>query len=131
MRRGSEAEVIQVELSAPMTRAAFELCLARLYGGGPELVAPPWAKTSPTYPLSEPFERLLLKAMGDQRERGREGQAELWEEMGRVDKQAATPTFLLSLLATSTYLEIPSIAATALEMIQTTITPWTVTSYLK
>lgn len=130
MKRGSEGEVIQVELSSPMTRSAFEFCLARLYGGGPELVAPPWAKTSSAYPLSEPFERLLLKAMGDLKERGRDGQAEQWDDLARNDKQPATPTFLLALLATSTYLEIPSLAATALEMIQTTITPWTVSTYL-
>lgn len=129
-KRGSEGEVIQIELNSPMTRAAFEFCLARLYGGGPDLVPPPWAKTSSVYPLSEPFERLLLKAMNDSQERGRDGLPEQWADLASSDKQPATPTFLLALLASSTYLEIPTLATMALELIQTSITPWTVSAYL-
>ena len=124
-RGADEGEVIEVEMAQPMTRAAFEFCLARLYGGGPELVPPPWARTSQTHPLSAAFDRLWQGA------RPREGddQAE-WDELARADVQPATPTFLLSLLAVSTYLEIPSIQTQALSLIHSTITPWTVGQYL-
>ncbi|KAF8323016.1 hypothetical protein DL93DRAFT_2092754 [Clavulina sp. PMI_390] len=46
------------------------------------------------------------------------------------DQHPATPRFLLSLLATATYLGMPSVASEALGLIMLSIGPWTVTRYL-
>ncbi|SCZ96099.1 BZ3500_MvSof-1268-A1-R1_Chr8-1g10003 [Microbotryum saponariae] len=145
VNRGSDSEVIAVEMDRPLSRVAFEFVLARLYGGGPELVPPPWAKTSAKKPLSETWERLVLTATGrmvidPQTSLDRDylldlsgGAAETdseWSTIMAPTCQPATPTFLLSLLATATYLEIPAIQSLALHWIQKTITPWTVAQYL-
>ncbi|SCV67214.1 BQ2448_5860 [Microbotryum intermedium] len=143
--RGPESEVIAVEMDRPLSRAAFEFVLARLYGGGPELVPPPWAKTSAKKPLSEAWERLILAATGrmvanpktsfdrdfllDLSGCAAETDSE-WSTIMAPTSQPATPTFLLSLLATATYLEIPAIQSLAMHWIQKTITPWTVAQYL-
>lgn len=126
--RKDESEVIYVGMDRPLTRSAFEFCLARLYGGGPELVPPPWAKTSQEHPLSEMFERLWMRSLEMKGVRGTG--TEDWEQVAAIGVQPATPTFLLSLLAQSTYLEIPSLQAKALQMIHNTLTPWTVGQYL-
>ncbi len=50
-----------------------------------------------------------------------------------IDKRShpATPRFLLSLLATSIYLNIPSVTAQALTLVLCSVTPFTVTQYLR
>lgn len=142
----STESVVSIELDEPMTRAAFEFCLAKLYGGGPTLHPPAWARATPAAPLSESFETLMTKTSMS----GRYHRLPSWattaaaaatskigqdvptaSRTGSDDlSQLASPDFLLSLLATSTYLEIPSVQHLALETIQTTLTPWTVGTYL-
>jgi hypothetical protein len=132
-RRGpastTESEVIEVEMDRPMTRCAWEACLATLYGGGPELVPPPWARTSVASPLSSMYERLGLRVT-EGVVRSERTTASQWSDLEAAGVQPATPTFLLSLLAQSTYLEIPVLQTKALEMIHATITPFTVGQYL-
>ncbi|KAJ7275563.1 hypothetical protein B0H12DRAFT_1207985 [Mycena haematopus] len=99
-----------------ITRAAFELCISRLYGGGPPLHIFPSLTPSTSQPLTSAFPFTS----------------------NSVDLHPATPSghhpgtprFLLSLLATSVYLSIPSIVATALAAILSTVGPYTVLQYL-
>lgn len=139
---------LTVHFEANITRAAFEFCLTRLYGGGPHLVLPPWADTA-SHPLSEVFHhnveaysrgRIVTPASMANKpiswlpflandssspspfDGGRDPSAGI---------QPATPRFLLSLLVTATYLELTDIADSAMEMIIKSITPYTVTTYLK
>ncbi|KIJ38490.1 hypothetical protein M422DRAFT_33268 [Sphaerobolus stellatus SS14] len=95
-----------------ITRAAFEICIARLYGGGPSLYLSPWLIPSSTCPLTPAF------YLPDQPPPCPAGQ------------HPATPRFLLSLLATSIYLSIPSMISQALSLILTSVGPYTVIRYL-
>lgn len=141
IRRGNASiEAIAIELPYPMTRAAFEFSIAKLYGGGPELAPPPWANASFAHPLSEAYERLSLHALSSNNTSSRLPVPSViadWAKVAPSDHsdrhqqyQPATPAFLLSLLATATYLEIPDVAQLAVEVIQNTMTPWTVGRYL-
>ncbi|KAJ7456442.1 hypothetical protein FB451DRAFT_1353827 [Mycena latifolia] len=97
-----------------ITRAAFELCIARLYGGGPPLHIFPSLVPSNAQPLTSafPFTSVDLHPPTPS------------------GHHPGTPRFLLSLLATSVYLSIPSLAAHALSSILSTIGPYTVLQYL-
>ncbi|ESK96785.1 hypothetical protein Moror_6657 [Moniliophthora roreri MCA 2997] len=96
-----------------ITRAAFELCIARLYGGGPPLHISADLKPTAAKPLTPafPFGPRVSNSVSDKH-------------------QPASPQFLLSLLATALYLEISSIASHALSSILATIGPYTVIEYL-
>ncbi|KAM6498325.1 hypothetical protein JOM56_006273 [Amanita muscaria] len=95
-----------------ITRAAFEICIARLYGGGPQLYIPSSLMPSTTCPLSSSFFEGLS-----------------WSDRPEAH-HPASPRFLLSLLATALYLSIPSIASQALSCILSTIGPYTAVQYL-
>ncbi|THU87773.1 hypothetical protein K435DRAFT_969779, partial [Dendrothele bispora CBS 962.96] len=97
-----------------ITRGAFELCIARLYGGGPTLYIHPSLIPTSNSPLTPgfPFPHVDLSFNAP------DGQ------------QPATPRFLISLLATSLYFSIPSLASQALSLILNTIGPYTVIHYL-
>ncbi|KAG5634906.1 hypothetical protein H0H81_000366 [Sphagnurus paluster] len=109
--RGPEEIVIHFD-DRNITRAAFELCISRLYGGGPPLDIAPSLIPTLTQPLtpSFPHEPLPHKVP--------------------ADSHPATPHFLLSLLATAVYLSIPSLASQALTLILSTVGPHTVLKYL-
>ncbi|KAG7450725.1 uncharacterized protein BT62DRAFT_1001516 [Guyanagaster necrorhizus] len=94
-----------------ITRAAFEVCVSRLYGGGPPLHVCPCLRPTFSRPLTPGFPY----------------QSKHETPPGH---QAATPQFLLSLLATSIYLSIPSLASQALSSICGTLGPYTVIQYL-
>ncbi|KAK0245397.1 hypothetical protein EDD85DRAFT_964383 [Armillaria nabsnona] len=94
-----------------ITRAAFEVCISRLYGGGPPLHVCPSLRPTLSHPLTPGFPY----------------QSKYETPSGH---QAATPQFLLSLLATSIYLSIPSLASQALSSICGTLGPYTVIQYL-
>ncbi|KAK7035332.1 hypothetical protein VNI00_011863 [Paramarasmius palmivorus] len=96
-----------------ITRAAFEICIARLYGGGPPLHISADLTPTPAKPLTPafPFGPSLKNPVPEKH-------------------QPASPKFLLSLLAAALYLEIPSIASHALSSILATIGPYTVIEYL-
>ncbi|KAF8525194.1 hypothetical protein BU17DRAFT_84115 [Hysterangium stoloniferum] len=95
-----------------ITRAAFEICIARLYGGGPDLYFLPSLLPTTAYPLTP----ALCTSQQD--------------PQCPPNQHPATPRFLLSLLATSIYLSIPSITSRALSMIISSIGPYTVIRYL-
>ncbi|KAH6917136.1 hypothetical protein BKA70DRAFT_1177864 [Coprinopsis sp. MPI-PUGE-AT-0042] len=111
-RRTSSLDVDVVFDDTNITRAAFEVCLSRLYGGGPSLYLPPCLIPSTAEPLSPSYETGL--SLGDVPE----------------GHHPATPRFLLSLLATSIYLSIPTVASQAMSMIFKSIGPYTVIPYL-
>ncbi|KAG5721985.1 hypothetical protein E4T56_gene18457 [Termitomyces sp. T112] len=95
-----------------ITRAAFEVCISRLYGGGPTLDIDPSLTPTFSQPLtpSFPYQPPPRKVPSDH--------------------HPATPRFLLSLLATAVYLSIPSLASQALSSVLSTIGPHTVLKYL-
>ncbi|KNZ78178.1 hypothetical protein J132_01703 [Termitomyces sp. J132] len=95
-----------------ITRAAFEICISRLYGGGPTLDIDPSLTPTFSQPLtpSFPYQPPPRKVPSDH--------------------HPATPRFLLSLLATAVYLSIPSLASQALSSVLSTIGPHTVLKYL-
>ncbi|KIK99945.1 hypothetical protein PAXRUDRAFT_822217 [Paxillus rubicundulus Ve08.2h10] len=95
-----------------ITRAAFEICIARLYGGGPPLHISPSLIPTTLHPLTPSFP-------------GPAPPIELPQ-----GHHPATPNFLLSLLATSVYLSIPSVASQALSHILNTVGPYTAVHYL-
>ena len=100
-----------------------------MYGGGPALVPPPWAQATATSPLSPMFERLWTKAAG--KSAPESVLINDWLNFLADGVQPATPTFLISLLATATYLEIAFVQAEVFKVLQSTITPWTVSRYLR
>lgn len=120
VREEEEGDVLDLHFDDPnMTRAAFEFCIAKLYGGGPVLVLPTWSLPLPSHPLSSVFPSA-------------DGFASMsGEQVWSGNQQPATPRFLLSLLATSIYLNIPSITSQALTLILCSVTPYTVTHYLR
>ncbi|KAF9569807.1 hypothetical protein CPC08DRAFT_756787 [Agrocybe pediades] len=95
-----------------ITRPAFEVCISRLYGGGPELYVSPNLVPTTKHPLTPAFSGTLLP------------------EERTTGTHPATPVFLQSLLATAIYLSIPSVASQALSLILKTIGPTTVLPYL-
>ncbi|KAG1749616.1 uncharacterized protein EDB91DRAFT_1344244 [Suillus paluster] len=95
-----------------ITRAAFEICIARLYGGGPPLYVPSSLIPSSSHPLTPAFSGSPLPCDTPK------------------GHHTASPRLLLSLLATAVYLSIPSIASQAVNCIMNTIGPYTVIPYL-
>ncbi|KAB5594327.1 hypothetical protein CTheo_2257 [Ceratobasidium theobromae] len=111
-RSGASADMIELHFDDPnITRAAFEICIARLYGGGPDLFVDPALIPSIQHPLTSSFP--LASAASPV----------------PPASHPATPRFLLSLLATANYLHIPSVTSQALLLVLSTIGPWTVTRY--
>ncbi|CEL57518.1 hypothetical protein RSOLAG1IB_02259 [Rhizoctonia solani AG-1 IB] len=106
----ASTDVIDLHFDDPnITRAAFEICIARLYGGGPDLFVDQalLPSTKSPFPISSP-PALASAPPGS---------------------HPATPRFLLSLLATANYLNIPSVSNQALNLVLSTISPWTITRY--
>ncbi|KAF7310477.1 BTB domain-containing protein [Mycena chlorophos] len=98
-----------------ITRAveAFEVCISRLYGGGPPLHVSPHLIPSTSHPLTPQFPFRSS-----------------FDSTTPSGHHPATPRFLLSLLATSVYLSLPTVAAQALTLVLSTMGPSTVLSYL-
>jgi hypothetical protein len=101
-------------------RAAFEYCIASLYGAEPRLVLPPWARPSAEHPLTPCWSGKAQPRSLD---------CEEWALP--LDCHAATPRFLLSLLSTALYLGIMSVSARANALILSSLGPWTVSMYLR
>jgi hypothetical protein len=114
-----------LQFDANCSRSAFEYCLARIYGGGPELLPPLTSKPEPArgYPLTEVFTR---QASGE-----RSSSQSDYGDRSPNEVHLATPDFLLSLLATATYLELTAVATAAIQLIQDTVTPYTICTYLR
>jgi hypothetical protein len=88
------------------------ICIARLYGGGPSLSVSPGFQSTPAHPLTPSFPSPPPP------------------DPAPPNHHPATPRFLLSLLATATYLSIPSVSALALSLLLSSIGPYTVVRYL-
>ncbi|KAJ3997893.1 hypothetical protein F5050DRAFT_1568403 [Lentinula boryana] len=113
------AEILDVVLDdRNISRAAFELSISRLYGGGPPLYIHPSILPTSTHPLTFGFPYQPVLPLS----------SSLLYPPGH---QPATPEFLISLLATSIYLSIPSLASEALTGILKTMGPRTVVYYLR
>ncbi|KAI0793287.1 hypothetical protein C8Q75DRAFT_713058 [Abortiporus biennis] len=97
-----------------ITRAAFEICISRLYGGGPPLHLAPELIPTPNQPLTPAMSSETL----------------LNPSPCPSTHHPATPRFLLSLLATAVFLSIPSVASSVLTYISNTVGPSTVVRYL-
>ncbi|KZV74713.1 hypothetical protein PENSPDRAFT_741995 [Peniophora sp. CONT] len=110
---GGDVDVVLYDTN--ITRAAFELCLARLYGGGPALYLSPALIPTTAQPLTPSFPYPPPVAFPPT----------------PAGHQLATPRFLMSLLATAAYLALPTLVAQALGMILKTIGPRTAVPYLK
>ncbi|SPO21761.1 uncharacterized protein UTRI_01250_B [Ustilago trichophora] len=120
--RDTDSDVVELHFDDPnISRAAFEYSIARLYGDGPKLVLPCWSTPSSSHPFSPAFTMRLYNS------------SDLQLANLLIDKSShpATPRFLLSLLATSIYLNIPSVTAQALTLVLCSVTPFTVTQYLR
>lgn len=91
---------------------SIRICIARLYGGGPDLFVDPALVPSTQSPLTSSFP--------------------IAESPAPVPEGShpATPRFLLSLLATANFLHIPSVSSQALLLVLSTIGPWTIARYL-
>ena len=87
--------------------------MARLYGGGPPLFIDPAIVPTPSHPLTPSFPNTLPPTPVPS------------------GHQPATPRFLLSVLAVSIYLCVPSLTAEALSLVTKTIGPFTVMDYLR
>ena len=96
----------------PGASVAFEVCLASLYGGGPTLYVPPDLLSTVVHPLTRSFPYPHSS------------------EPIPPGYHPATPRFLLSLIATSTYLSIPAESSHALSLMMQSIGPFTVMRYL-
>ncbi|OCB91192.1 hypothetical protein A7U60_g1601 [Sanghuangporus baumii] len=111
-KQGTQGEVSVTFDDPNITRAAFEICVSRLYGGGPALFLDPRLSPSRQEPLTPSFPRSLPRPEVP------DGQ------------HNATPRFLLSLLATAIYLSIPSVVSQAIQLVLGSLGPHTVIRYL-
>lgn len=111
----------RVQNPTSLQRSAFELCLARLYGGGPPLHLAEDLCSTASHPLTSSFP-LPPSSLFPSSSSARSIPA---------GHHPATPRFLLSLLATATYLAMSSVASEALGLIMLSVGPWTVMRYLR
>ncbi|KAF9817534.1 hypothetical protein IEO21_03385 [Rhodonia placenta] len=115
--RRPEPDVIDIIVfdDPNITRADnTRVCIARLYGGGPPLHVPSSLLPTPSQPLTPAFP-YPSSAPSSPTPDGH---------------HRATPRFLLSLLATSLFLSMPAVASEALQMILSTVGPYTAVRYL-
>ncbi|KAH9850649.1 hypothetical protein C2E23DRAFT_734831 [Lenzites betulinus] len=113
-----------------ITRAG-EVCIARLYGGGPPLWISPSLIPTPTCPLTPAF----LSGSFDDTTPQPSSPLPASLDISSAPTlppghHPANPRFLLSLLATATFLSIPSVASQALSAVLRTVGPQTVILYL-
>lgn len=103
----------RILLTSNVLMSFTRICISRLYGGGPSLFIDPALIPSRTHPLTPSFPHPppSKPSVPD-------------------DHQAATPALLLSLLATATYLAIPSLISQALNLVLKSVGPRTALPYL-
>ncbi|EJD04415.1 uncharacterized protein FOMMEDRAFT_167607 [Fomitiporia mediterranea MF3/22] len=111
-KHGREGEVSITFDDPNITRPAFEICISRLYGGGPALFVDPRLCPSRREPLTSCFPQALPP------------------NNTPAGHYNATPRFLLSLLATAIYLSIPTLVAQAIQLALSSLGPRTVIRYL-
>ncbi|KAI0327323.1 hypothetical protein GY45DRAFT_1347855 [Cubamyces sp. BRFM 1775] len=125
----ADAEYIDIVFDdLNITRA---VCIARLYGGGPPLWISPSMIPTPTCPLTPPFASGGPDYTPQQPGGAFPSSLDISSSPDLPPgHHPATPRFLLSLLATATFLSIPSVASQALSAILRTVGPHTVVRYL-
>lgn len=96
----------------------YRVCIAYLYGGGPELYVSPLLIPTAKQPLTPVFPADASSSDA------------FYLSGCPPDQHPASPRFLLSLLAASVFLSITPIATQAMSFILTTIGPYTVGRYL-
>lgn len=134
-----EDDVMELHFDDPnITRPAFEYCIAILYNAAPTLVLPNWATPSPLFPLTRHYEpERLFESLRDKDNAHGIKSDGYFSQEGECSSATsktfhpANPRFLLSLLATSSYLGIHSLVAQSLTLILCSITPFTVSHYLR
>lgn len=120
-----DENVLELTFDDPnITRPAFEYCIALLYGANPQLVLPTWSLPTPACPLSQEWPPPSSNISQTK-------QFTSSEDLPVNSQMPATPRFLVSLLATSIYLGIPSLTNSALTLILASFTPYTVATYLR
>lgn len=131
----NEDDMMELHFDDPnITRPAFEYCIATLYGAAPTLVLPDWATPSPAFPLTQHFEPERLFQSFKSQKNAQKGKTDGSIEPESESTKAyhpANPRFLLSLLAASSYLGIHSLVAQSVTLILCSITPFTVSHYLR
>ncbi|KAH9836613.1 uncharacterized protein C8Q71DRAFT_50166 [Rhodofomes roseus] len=98
--------------------AAFEVCIARLYGGGPPLHLSPDLIPNPSQPLTPAFTLSSNPPSSSS------------PSPTPANHQPATPRFLLSLVATASFLGMPAAVAHALQLVLASVGPHTAVRYL-
>ncbi|OBZ79877.1 hypothetical protein A0H81_00294 [Grifola frondosa] len=109
----ASAEDVSLARRRQTCGVSFEICIARLYVGGPTLYLDPSLVPTPTQPLTSSFPYPAPASPCP------------------ADQHPATPRFLLSLLATAVFLSISSVASQALTEILRTVGPHTAVRYLE
>ncbi|KAK7687994.1 hypothetical protein QCA50_008364 [Cerrena zonata] len=123
--QSGKSEWLNIHFDDPnITRAAFEICIARLYGGGPQLFISPTLKPTPTHPLTP------IAPFYDPNDINSPPPPTNLQDVCPPGSHPASPRFLLSLLATSAFLSIPLVATQALTAILHTVGPRTVMRYI-
>ncbi|PWN29118.1 hypothetical protein BDZ90DRAFT_231117 [Jaminaea rosea] len=118
------ANVLHLTFDDPnITRPAFEYSIALLYGAHPDLILPVWARPTPTHPLSSTWPPTFALDTTTSSVPS--------SSISSGGKMPATPRFLISLLATSIYLGIPSLTSSTLTLVQSSFTPYTISTYLR
>ncbi|KZT67680.1 hypothetical protein DAEQUDRAFT_672979 [Daedalea quercina L-15889] len=123
--RHTELDVIDIVLDDPNITRAGEACIARLYGGGPPLHLSPDLVPTPSQPLTPAFN--LPSSSSSSSSIPTPSFSPSPTPSGH---QPATPRFLLSLLATASFLGMPAAAAHALQLILASVGPYTAVRYL-
>jgi hypothetical protein len=124
-----EDNAVELHFDDPnITRPAFEYCIATLYGAAPTLVLPSWCCPTPEAPLTTQFQ--VNRSSQSTKSPSFSSTSTSEGQFNRA-QHPATPRFLLSLIASATYLGIPSVASQAVTLVLCSITPYTVSQYLR
>lgn len=134
--RRDGAQAISITFPPPINRAVFELCLSRIYGTGPKVVPPPWAALEGEPLILGRTHALIAQATGIElnvnvTEIRPEDERDAWTRLLKDENaHPAPPSFLIPLLACADYLGMSNLVKETTDLIMTTITPFTVMSYL-
>ncbi|RPD81559.1 hypothetical protein L226DRAFT_450178 [Lentinus tigrinus ALCF2SS1-7] len=124
-------DYIDVVLDDPNITRAGEICIARLYGGGPPLWISPSLIPTSAHPLTPVFASTGYDPPLSQSSTVFPSTLDISSTPALPSgHHPATPRFLLSLLATAVFLSIPSVASQALSAIVHTVGPHTAIRYL-
>lgn len=133
MTTSSDSKEINLHLDDPnISRAAFELLLARLYSTGPRLALDPATHPTPLHPLTPSFPPPTTgsAAPPPPTTSAKSNLEDSNPQSPSEQSQPGTPRFLLSILATSIYLDLPGITASVLSLIVGSTSPFSICHFL-